>query len=76
MRWSSVIAAKTRSGQASGGLAVGEGLGDAVGEGLGDGDGLAEGEPQDDTTAITTRRMAANRACVASDEFCMGWASI
>jgi hypothetical protein len=71
------MAASTRSGQAGVGLgvAVGDGLGDAVGDGVGDGIGLAEGEPHDETAAITKRRMAASRLRIASDEFSMGWAS-
>jgi hypothetical protein len=71
------MAASTRSGQAGVGLGVGvgDGLGDAAGDGVGDGIGLAEGEPHDETTAITKRRMAGSRLRTASDEFCMGWAS-
>jgi hypothetical protein len=75
MRWSGVIAAKTRSGQASGGVAVGDGLGDTVGDRVGEGVGLAEGEAQDETTTITKRRIGASRPCIASDEFSMGWGS-
>jgi hypothetical protein len=46
------MAAKTRSAQGGGGLAVG------VGDGLGDGDGVAEGEPHVELTAIMHSRMA------------------
>jgi len=64
------MAAKTRSAQASGGLAV------AVGDGLGDGDGLAEGEAHVELTAITNKRMAPSQPRRSlSDEFSMVRAS-
>jgi hypothetical protein len=69
------MAAKTRSAQASGGLAVGDGLGEVVGDGLGDGVGFAEGEPHVEVTAITNRRMATKGPRRLSDEFFMVWVS-
>jgi hypothetical protein len=62
--------AKTRSAQASGGLAV------AVGDGLGDGVGVAGGEAHAEKLANTKSRIAASRPRGSrSDEFAMPWAS-
>jgi hypothetical protein len=61
------MAAKTRSGQAG----VGEALGETVGDGTGDRVGPAEVEPQAELTAIARRRMATSTPRCVSDDFFM-----
>jgi hypothetical protein len=63
--------AKTRSGQAS----VGEALGETDGDGTGDVVGPAEGEPQAELTAITRRRQATSAPPCLFDDFFMAWPS-
>jgi hypothetical protein len=63
--------AKTRSGQAG----VGDALGVVVGDGIGDRVGPAEGEPQAESTAITRRRKATSAPRRLFDDFFMAWPS-